>query len=58
MLFIMVGMIKITELIANEKKYKISEIIALFPEGYKSILELYLYNADMMKWLKNVIKLT
>ena len=37
---------QITELIANEKKYKISKIIGLFPEGYKSILELYLYKAD------------
>ena len=47
---------QITELIANEKKYKISKIIGLFPEGYKSILELYLYNADneMVKKCNNI----
>ena len=37
---------KIFSLIAKEGKYKEKEIISFFPEGYKSLLKLYLYNAD------------
>ena len=42
--------------IANEGKYKEEEIKVLFDRGYKSLLKLYLFNADeeMIKACKKI----